>query len=389
MALINKGQVMSFDRVVAKIENDIVKVTDKNRCPYFLMNCSDIKLWLEDRSFDTTRGHSRTLRRISQLTNKTEAEISLRFYGATVTDNYWVKTEENLNLTYDEVRFKTDQLFHLALLGDTSDLNHNPEDIMSPQFTVPGNLEKGWNLENGKWYLYKRDNTVEQFNELFVSDISKSLNIPTAVYELTPLGIKTENFAAGKNFEDMQGILMNHEFDYSYAYETIEKLFGSKAAFDYIKLIYVDALCCNTDRHNKNFGILRNQETGEFISLAPNFDFNQSIFGNNVVDVVHTKKPSADLLITDFLKLIKDKNIDYYTIPCLTESDIRHATQREKGSVLYEPAVRYILQRQELIRGDIPPIIPVKGLPPLKEETVEPIKPKIIDAKNKDKGRER
>ena len=100
MSLISKGQVLSCDKVVASIEDDRVTVIDKERCPYFLIYESDnIQDWLADRAFDSTRGHSRTLKRISNLTAKTDAEISLHFYGATITDNYWVKTEENNNLS--------------------------------------------------------------------------------------------------------------------------------------------------------------------------------------------------------------------------------------------------------------------------------------------------
>lgn len=36
----------------------------------------------------------------------------------------------------------------------------------------------------------------------------------------------------------------------------------------------------NTDRHMRNFGVIRSAETGEILRLAPNFDNNQAYHAN-------------------------------------------------------------------------------------------------------------
>ncbi len=356
MVLISKGQVMSGDRVVADIENDKISVTDKERCPYFLMyQTDDIKDWLEDRAFDSTRGHSRTLKRISNLVTKTDAEIALHFFGATITDNYWIKTSDNENLTYEDVRYKTDQLFLLALYGDSSDLDHNPEDINSPQFTVSGCLEKGWTIENGEWFLYKRENPIEQFNELFVSDVSNAVGVKSVVYLPTKAGVKSANFAVDYNFEDMKGIIGENGYaDYNSVYDKIKTLFGEKAALDYVKLLYVDAVCCNQDRHSKNFGILRDINSGAFVSLAPNYDYNISLFGDSV-GVDFKKDAVVEKLIRDFCKLIDDKDIEL-RMPKLTEKELIGATQRNETYSMFSDAIRFVMQRQQLICKTLPKI---------------------------------
>ena len=306
MVLISKGQVMSGDRVVADIENDKISVTDKERCPYFLMyQTDDIKDWLEDRAFDSTRGHSRTLKRISNLVTKTDAEIALRFFGATITDNYWIKTEENNNLTYEDVRYKTDQLFQLALNGDSSDLNHKPEEIYSPQFTVSGCL--------------------------------------------------SANFADKYNFEDMKGLIGESGYaDYNAVYEKIKNMFGDEAAIEYVKLIYIDAICCNQDRHSKNFGVLRDIDSGAFVSLAPNFDYNISLFGDGIG--LDTKKNAvADPFIRDLCNLLDERNINL-VMPRLTQAELENATQRSNTSPMYNDAIRYVMQRQQLICEIMPRI---------------------------------
>ena len=41
-----------------------------------------------------------------------------------------------------------------------------------------------------------------------------------------------------------------------------------------------DALFMNTDRHMRNFGVIRSAETGNVLRLAPNFDNNQAYTAN-------------------------------------------------------------------------------------------------------------
>lgn len=351
MTLIAKGWIMSGNRIVAAIDNDIVTVTDKQRCPLFLLKNSSVKDWLADRAFDTTRGHSRTLKRAAKMTSLSDAEVALRFYGATVTDNYWVRTSDNGALTYEEIRFKTDHLFRMALNGDLSELEDASEES-SPQFTVSGCLEKGWTIEtlfdagglDSRWVLYKQENSTEKFNEMFVSDLSEALGIPSAEYYPTGTGIKTPSFAEGYNFEDMAGVIGDNYADYGYVYDTIKDMFGKNAAEDYVRLLYADAVSCNVDRHSKNFGVLRDPDTGAFVSMAPNYDYNQSVFGNGL-EVNSKPEVKADLLITDLVDLIRDKDIDI-SLPEIKEKELREATKRNSEHSLYEDAVSYVLGRQ-------------------------------------------
>ena len=46
------------------------------------------------------------------------------------------------------------------------------------------------------------------------------------------------------------------------------------------KIMIADALFGNTDRHMRNFGLIRSSITGEVLRLAPNFDNNQAMYAN-------------------------------------------------------------------------------------------------------------
>ena len=46
------------------------------------------------------------------------------------------------------------------------------------------------------------------------------------------------------------------------------------------RILLSDAVFANTDRHMRNFGIIRSSETGKVLRLAPNFDNNQAYLAN-------------------------------------------------------------------------------------------------------------
>lgn len=49
---------------------------------------------------------------------------------------------------------------------------------------------------------------------------------------------------------------------------------------DWRRILISDALFFNTDRHMRNFGVIRSSRTGEILRLAPNFDNNQAYLAN-------------------------------------------------------------------------------------------------------------
>ena len=83
-------------------------------------------------------------------------------------------------------------------------------------------------------------------------------------------------------------------------------------------MLFVDFIMANIDRHYRNFGLLRNSETLEWIGLAPVFDTERSMFLNKSMPKINydainiDAKPFKDnqaaqynLLKNDVLKLLK------------------------------------------------------------------------------------
>ena len=49
---------------------------------------------------------------------------------------------------------------------------------------------------------------------------------------------------------------------------------------DWKRILAADAFFMNTDRHMRNFGVIRSSKTGDVLRLAPNFDNNQAYTAN-------------------------------------------------------------------------------------------------------------
>ena len=77
--------------------------------------------------------------------------------------------------------------------------------------------------------------------------------------------------------------------------EDIVRLFGLQG----VQMLVIDAIVGNADRHAGNFGWLRNSDTGEYVCMAPLYDFDHAL----------DSKLEYDRLIGDMLDCIKGDKI--------------------------------------------------------------------------------
>jgi hypothetical protein len=64
--------------------------------------------------------------------------------------------------------------------------------------------------------------------------------------------------------------------------DDIFRLFGEQG-FD---MLFLDALVGNGDRHAGNFGFLRSANSGEYLGMAPLFDFDHAYESRNMDDIL-------------------------------------------------------------------------------------------------------
>lgn len=144
--------------------------------------------------------------------------------------------------------------------------------------------------------MYKAENELERFSELFVFELCRALGFPTAEYQNSGAFIRTKDFTRGVlNFEPA-AYLVGDDEDYVTNYEAFLE-FGEQIADQYVELLLMDAFCRNADRHTYNYGLLRDQKTGQVLFMAPNFDHNIALVARGYDDSPRKSDLLMELLV--------------------------------------------------------------------------------------------
>lgn len=313
--------IMSGDIAVAKWQDNRIEVLSKALLPIYLLNTGNVEKWLETRAIDCHRANSRLLKKALRLTEKDDVTTVVSVNAVTITDNYWIKPLDS-DLTYADVRFDNDYFSNLALTGSYDSFNKaaNSKHTRTPELTNIGSYEKCWKLADGNWWMYKKANHEEMFSELFIYKLGVVLGFNMAEYERGRGYIKTKDFTdnAKVNFESAYSFMGDNE-DYIDNVNALRKLCPGSIG-DYVKMLFLDTICANPDRHTFNYGILRNTDTGEIIGLAPNFDNNMALISKGYPKNIKRKN---DLLIKLFNELMNyDSSLKQY-IPKLSADVVK------------------------------------------------------------------
>lgn len=313
------GSLMSGDRVIAEIENGNIIEYDENLLPLHLKRTKNFERWLASRAIDSHRTNSRLLKKVLRLKERDDVSTVLSVNAATITDRYWFRPEGSEE-TYDDIRFKENYFDKLALCGDPDSMSNRPS--RTPELTNIGSFEKCWRLVEGKWWMYKTGNENEIFSELFICRLGEKLGLNMAHYELDDKYIRSEDFTDGAkvNYEPASSILGDDD-DYERCFRILNSV-STKLAEQYLELIWTDTICFNMDRHTENFGFLRNVETGEILSLAPNYDNNIALISNGYPSDVSRKNDGLIGFFDSFVENCDDARVMYgeMNLPEITET---------------------------------------------------------------------
>lgn len=206
-------------------------------------------------------------------------------FGLSLSDQYWV-CPAGTDLKWADVNF-----FWNDFSEDMGDvlfgvkLNSDHADLMSPDNTSDGWLKKKWKILDGTRCLVKAGSgTVHQeaYNEVVATMLCETLNIPHIPYRLTT--VEDAPCCICDNFIDEHTELVsawavmqmtkkpNHQSVYQHYIACCEKLGIEGIAHTVNQMIVLDYLMMNEDRHQGNFGLIRNAETLEWLRPAPIFD---------------------------------------------------------------------------------------------------------------------
>jgi hypothetical protein len=260
--------------------------TDRMETNILLMN-----RWLEHRGIpDSREGHDELLKELKANYLK---ELSLLSMGLNLTDHYWICPANNYQNWHDVNFFENGYSEYIGKLIFNYEKS-GEIDIYSPDLSSGGHLKKRWVNMNNKNVLLKdgsSDIRQEPYNEVIASFIMQQLGIEHVDYYLVKDDKNNCHYSACEcmidpDTEFVTGFLVylynNDRFSGKYNdYIKVCMQKGIKhAKVEIDKMICVDYLIGNIDRHPGNFGIIRNANTLEWVKTAPIFDNGNSLWYN-------------------------------------------------------------------------------------------------------------
>jgi len=213
--------------------------------------------------------------------------------GLSLNDSYWVVPEgfEGKFAEYNLYENRFSEI--LSLVAYTGVTQSDAAFSTSPEFTTNGMLPKAWRYIEGEGiYLYKGGTSgfantgKEPYSEYYASQVAETMDLNAVNYDL----------------ENWKGILASKcklFTDINTSYIPIGRIVRSggldavvkhydRLGVDYADsirdMLVFDALIYNEDRHFGNFGLLRDNHSGDIIAPSPLFDHGISLFSYAMPD---------------------------------------------------------------------------------------------------------
>lgn len=245
--------------------------------------------WWSGRSIPASRaGLTEALEKIGE---RDIMAVVLKGYGLSLSDHYWIKPE-GTDIQWEQVNFFdhdfSEDMGNLLFGGEL------PErvDFHSPDNTSDGWLKKRWKISNGERLLIKGGSNPyqqEPFNEVIASDLMGELGVSCVRYDVVwqdgyPYSVCRNFVTKDSELVPAQRIMRmrkksNDESVYQHFISCCKDA-GLDAVPFLDRMLTVDYLIANEDRHFNNFGLLRNPDTLEFTGFAPIYDSGTSLCYN-------------------------------------------------------------------------------------------------------------
>lgn len=244
--------------------------------------------WWTDRSIPASRSGIREA--LETLEIPSTKILLLRCCGLSLSDQYWI-CPEGSGLAWEDINFFEhdfsddigDVLFGAGKKADLLDFS-------SPDSTSDGNLKKRWRIINGKRCLVKGGSSPfrqQPFNEVIAAGIMERLGILHVPYTLVwdkgaPYSVCEDFVTKDTELVPAWRIFQTRKKSNSVSvYQHFLDCCGSLGIGDAVpfldRMIVLDYLIANEDRHLNNFGALRDAETLEWLGFAPIYDSGSSL----------------------------------------------------------------------------------------------------------------
>ena len=287
-----------YDDILIEFEypdNDSTKIKYINNDLIHLMPL-DLKLnddglldWLKNRTIPTNRMYVTEILKTYGLSIDDKKAIIDVCLGLSLNDSYWIvpKDFDGKFERYNLYNNPLDEILEFVAYTGHIYTNNNRKFTTSPEFTTGGMFRKTWHRDNdGILYLYKTgsegysNSGLEPFSENMAYQIANKMGLDCVKYDLVKykgyLSTKCEIFTNIDTSYIPIGKIIKQG-----GIETCVKYYdslGQEFSNSIRSMLIFDALIFNEDRHFGNFGILRDNKTGQIVAPAPLFDHGLSLF---------------------------------------------------------------------------------------------------------------
>ncbi|MCI8287907.1 MAG: excisionase [Lachnospiraceae bacterium] len=246
-----------------------------------------LNTWWIDRCIPASR--SGVQQALETLDIPTPQLLLTRCFGLSLSDQYWVRLRDS-DLQWEEINFFDNSFSEDigdVLLGKAS--KTTGFDFRSPDNTSDGFLKKRWKIIGGKRCLLKAGSNPfmqQPFNEVIATLVAERLEIPHVPYTLlwddgVPYSV-CEDFITPDTelvsaWRVMQSVKKQNDVSVHQHYLNCCEALGVSGIWHAVdQMIVLDYLIANEDRHQNNFGLIRDANTLEWLGAAPIFDSGSS-----------------------------------------------------------------------------------------------------------------
>lgn len=245
---------------------------------------NNINTWISNRNYAKHKEHLQKWLHEWGIDN-TVGFIELT-HALSLNDSLWVKPETS-SLTWEQVNLYTNDFTDVvSVTAFETGLHELKLSTTSPEFTSEGSFEKCWIKETDGIYLYKKGSSgfanagLEAYSEYYASQLSGTLCRSFVPYELVQF--KKSLVSRCKMFTtENEGFIPIYKFlnpDIIYNYDDLLAFCATyHCEEDFRRMIILDAIIFNVDRHLGNFGFIVDNDTFRILRFAPVFDHNMAL----------------------------------------------------------------------------------------------------------------
>ena len=271
--------------------------------PYGNITRDRLSIWFKNRGIPDFRPDA--VERLRAVGFPSAASLMASGFGASLSDQYWIRPAGSVSTWRDVNCFENDfseELGKLLLPHDASSVPSLIEKIRSnadilassPDAALNGNLPKRWTIKDGQRVLVKSGRASGRFQEPFNEKIASMLcsqlldEDDYVAYELEDGGFMKWASCCkpmtdqATEFVPAYALLCSSKrpsdlglYDF---YVSACAAHGLDVREDMEKMLVIDFLMANFDRHWNNFGVLIDSESREWLRAAPVFDTGEALW---------------------------------------------------------------------------------------------------------------